>query len=51
MVVPSVLVEIPGLAIGVVHPIAVAALVVAVVVIGGILRQVWVSGVLRAGQD
>ncbi|MBA2265547.1 MAG: ABC transporter permease [Chloroflexi bacterium] len=50
-VVPPVLVQIPWLAIGVVHLLAVAALAVAVVAIGGILRRVPVSGVLRAGQD
>ena len=49
--VPPVLVEIPWVAIGVVHLVAVAALVVAVVVIGGVLRRVPVSGVLRAGGD
>nr|MBA3586975.1 FtsX-like permease family protein [Chloroflexota bacterium] len=51
VVVPPVLVEIPWLAIGVVHLLALAALVVAVVAIAGILRRVPVSGVLRAGQD
>ncbi|MGQ0608911.1 MAG: FtsX-like permease family protein [Chloroflexota bacterium] len=51
VVVPPVLVEIPWLAIGVVHLLAAVGLVVAVVVIGGILRRVPVSGVLRAGQD
>ncbi|HYI65658.1 MAG TPA: FtsX-like permease family protein [Candidatus Limnocylindrales bacterium] len=50
-VVPPVLVEIPWLAIGIVHLLAAAALVATVVVIGGILRRVPVSGVLRAGQD
>jgi len=50
-VVPPVLVEIPWLAIGVVHLLAAAGLVVTVGVIGGILRRVPVSGVLRAGQD
>ncbi|MGH2382730.1 MAG: FtsX-like permease family protein, partial [Candidatus Limnocylindria bacterium] len=51
VVVPPVLVEIPWLAIGVVHLLAAGGLVVAVVVIGDILRRVPVSGVLRAGQD
>ena len=51
IVVPPVLVEIPWVAIGVVHLIAAAALVVAVVVIGGVLRRVPVSGILRAGRD
>lgn len=50
-VVPPVLVEIPWPAIGVVHLIAAVALVATVVVVGGILRRVPVSGVLRAGQD
>jgi hypothetical protein len=49
-VVPPVLVEIPWPAIGIVHLLAGVALVVTVVVIGGILRRVPVSGVLRAGQ-
>ena len=51
IVVPPVLVEIPWLAIGIVHLLAAVALVITVVVIGGILRRVPVSGVLRAGQD
>ena len=51
IVVPPVLVEIPWVAIGVVHLLGAAGLVVVVVVIGGILRRVPVSGVLRAGQD
>jgi hypothetical protein len=51
IVVPPVLVEIPWLAIGIVHLLAAVALVLTVVVIGGILRRVPVSGVLRAGQD
>ncbi|HEX7196373.1 MAG TPA: FtsX-like permease family protein, partial [Candidatus Limnocylindria bacterium] len=51
VVVPPVLIEIPWLAIGVVHLIGAVALAVAVVVIGGVLRRVPVSGVLRAGQD
>ncbi|MGI8999263.1 MAG: FtsX-like permease family protein [Candidatus Limnocylindria bacterium] len=51
IVVPPVLVEIPWLAIGVVHLLAAGGLVIVVVVIGGILRRVPVSGVLRAGQD
>jgi hypothetical protein len=51
IVVPPVLVEIPWLAIGVVHLLAAVSLVVTVFVIGGILRRVPVSGVLRAGQD
>jgi len=51
IVVPPVLVEVPWLAIGVVHLLAACGLVVAVIVIGGILRRVPVSGVLRAGQD
>ena len=51
IVVPPVLVEIPWLAIGIVHLLAAVALLVTVVVIGGILRRVPVSGVLRAGQD
>ena len=50
-VVPPVLVEIPWTAIGVVHLLAAVALVATVIVIGGILRRVPVSGVLRAGQD
>jgi hypothetical protein len=50
-VVPPVLVEIPWPAIGIVHLIAAGALVATVVVVGGILRRVPVSGVLRAGQD
>lgn len=50
-VVPPVLVEVPWVAIGVVLLAAGAVLVLAVVVIGGILRRVPVSGVLRAGQD
>ena len=49
--VPPVLVEIPWPAIGMVHLLAAVALVATVVVIGGILRRVPVSGVLRAGQD
>jgi hypothetical protein len=51
VVVPPVLVEIPWLAIGIVHLIGAVTLAVAVVVIGGVLRRVPVSGVLRAGQD
>ena len=49
--VPPILVEIPWLAIGAVYAVAVAALVITVVVIGGVLRRVPVSGVLRSGQD
>ena len=51
VVVPPILIEIPWWAIGAVHAVAIAALVVAVVVIGGVLRRVPVSGVLRSGQD
>ena len=51
IVVPPVLVEIPWPAIGFVILLAAVALVVTVIVIGGILRRVPVSGVLRAGQD
>ncbi|MDQ3691656.1 MAG: hypothetical protein M3406_16825 [Chloroflexota bacterium] len=51
VVVPPVLVEIPWLAIGAVHLLALAALVVAVAAIAGILRRVPIGGVLRAGQD
>jgi hypothetical protein len=51
IVVPPILVEIPWLAIGIVHLVAAIALVVAVTVISGILRRVPVSGVLRAGED
>jgi len=47
--VPPVLVEIPWVAIGVVHVVAAAALVVSVAVIGTVLRRVSVGGVLRAG--
>ena len=51
LVVPPVLVEVPWPAIGLVHLVALGALVVAVVVIGGVLRRVPVSGVLRSGQE
>jgi len=51
VVVPPIVVEIPWWAIGAVHAVAIVALVVAVVVIGGVLRRVPVSGVLRSGQD
>ena len=51
VVVPPILIEIPWLAIGTVHLLAAIALVATVFVIGGILRRVPVSGVLRAGQD
>lgn len=51
VVVPPVLVEIPWPAIGFVFLLAAVALVATVIVIGGILRRVPVSGVLRAGQD
>jgi ABC-type antimicrobial peptide transport system permease subunit len=51
IVVPPVLVEIPWLSIGIVYLVAAVALVVVVTVIGGILRRVPVSGVLRAGED
>jgi hypothetical protein len=51
VVVPPLLVEIPWAAIGAVYLVAAVALVIAVVVIGGVLRRVPVSGVLRSGQD
>jgi FtsX-like permease family protein len=51
VVVPPVLVEIPWPAIGVVHLLAALSLVATVFTIGGILRHVPISGVLRAGQD
>ena len=50
-VVPPLLIEIPWPAIVAVALGALMALVVAVVVIGGVLRRVAVSGVLRSGQD
>ena len=51
VVVPPVLVEIPWLAIGIVHSLAAVGLVATVVVIGGVIRRMPVSAVLRAGQD
>ncbi|MGH2445553.1 MAG: FtsX-like permease family protein [Candidatus Limnocylindria bacterium] len=51
IVVPPVIVEVPWVAIGVVGAVAAVALALSVIVIGGALRRVPVSGVLRSGQE
>jgi hypothetical protein len=50
-VVPPLAIEIPWATVGMACLLAVVALVVAVAIIGGALRRVPVSGVLRSGQD
>jgi FtsX-like permease family len=50
-VVPPLAIEIPWGALATILAVALAALVVAVAVIGAVLRRVPVSGVLRSGQD